>query len=555
MYYKNSLPIFFLFSFILFSSCNTKNKEISKIDFSITNFSQSSLSFEIFEDLVGFYDKCDSILYIPVINVVNPSKNDSFTVHVNYENFITKNILPHDYESLKDSYKKENLVFYKNNVISDKNSFISFIESSNNNSIKELNKREHNKTTIICSIDDINTVNPFKSSTTNVIYTQLPKLRQTLDSLVCKKIKSFEILIVGNSSGENVEFIEIEKNIDNLNNNNLDKENVNEILNDINLKIESNPQNWLLFFLRARINCLLQKDGFENEAVIDLATSARHAIDEGKEDTLLQRLINLQGLEFKNLFIKERLYKARLDGTLAGLRSDLKEIIDVPLYFLTDHPIEGFTKSVPMVHFEKGQNIKTYVSKGLNKEIIIQIKDFNESNGVVKFDVIDQKTKNTFSEIILNVGDGKPIKLGSASYSVYIRNLSDLKKPFISLSIEQENMTGSIHSYDTPEETVKSFLTYLGESKFKSAYALSDNQLWKNNGGYKWFSSKWAYGGIKSIEINEIVTKSLDKDEAIVMAYYYADDPIHNSRDWKQNFYLLKKNNRWTIVQVKLDSL
>jgi len=489
------------------------------------------------------------------LSVINPSKQDSFTVHVNYENFVTKNILPHDYESLKDSYNKENLVFYKNNVISDKNTFISFIESSNENDIKELNIREINKTTIICSIDDKNSVNPFNPSSTNVIYTQLIKLRHTLDSLVCKNLKSFEILIVGNASGDQIDFIEIEKKIDNLNSNNLDKSGINEILNDINLKIESYPQNWLLYFLRARINCLLQKDGFENEAVIDLATSARHAVDEGKEDTLLQRLINLQGLEFKNLFTKERLYKARLDGTLAGLRSELKEIIDVPLYFLTDHPIEGFTKGVPMVHFEKGQNIKTYVSKGLNKEIIIQIKEFNESDGFVKFDVIDQRTKNTYSENILNIGEGKQIKLGSNSSQIYIRNLSDLKKPFISLSIEQGNMIGSTHSSYSPEETVKSFLTYLGERNFKSAYELSDNQLWKNNGGYKWFSSNSAFGGIRSIDIKEIVTKSLDDDEAIILAYYYAEDPIHSSRDWKQNYYVLKKNNRWTIVQVKLDSL
>ena len=68
----------------------------------------------------------------------------------------------------------------------------------------------------------------------------------------------------------------------------------------------------------------------------------------------------------------------------------------------------------------------------------------------------------------------------------------------------------------------------------------------------KWFSSSSAYGGIRSIDIKDIETKSLDENEAIISAHYYADDPIHVSKSWKQDFYLTKKNNKWTIVRVKI---
>jgi len=401
----------------------------------------------------------------------------------------------------------------------------------------------------------------------NVYKTSSENIKHELDSIVktfdCSKLKERKYFIIDSDPNkfDDTTFRNIinESEIDQITKEtNLSKKEVNvaTTLDQVEIALTNNQDNWYLYYIKARLLCIQKQEDYENKAVDVIATAARYALNSGNsKDSLRSRIINRKSQEFSTLFEKETIFNAKLSGTMAGLETKNVEIVNVPLYFLTDLPIEGFTKSVPMVHFEKGQNVKTYVSKGLIQEIIIQIKDFNESNGVVKFDIIDRKTKNTYSENILNIGEGKQINLGSNSFPVYIRNLSDLKKPFISLSIEQGNNIGLIHSSEGPEETVRSFLTLLSERKFKSAYLLSDNQLWVKNGGLQWFSSKSAYGGINSIEINEIVTKSLDNDEAIVMAYYYAEDQIHDSRDWKQNFYLLKKNNGWKILHVKLDSL
>jgi serine protease Do len=118
------------------------------------------------------------------------------------------------------------------------------------------------------------------------------------------------------------------------------------------------------------------------------------------------------------------------------------------------------------------------------------------------------------------------------------------------LKIDLENFKNRLS--DSPDNIVRLYLTKLGKGDFRNAYALSDNPLWINNGGLRWFESKQAYGGIKSVTINDIKVESINNATAIVFAHYYAEDPLHSSRYWEQYYYLEKKQNGWVIVRVKL---
>jgi Trypsin-like peptidase domain len=118
------------------------------------------------------------------------------------------------------------------------------------------------------------------------------------------------------------------------------------------------------------------------------------------------------------------------------------------------------------------------------------------------------------------------------------------------LKIDLDFIKNRVSAY--PDQIVKQFLKNLGSQQFNNAYALSDNPLWDNNGGLQWFASNHAYGGIKSVNINEVRVESNNSSNAIVFAHYYAEDPIHSSKDWEQYYYLEKKQNGWVIVKVKL---
>lgn len=105
---------------------------------------------------------------------------------------------------------------------------------------------------------------------------------------------------------------------------------------------------------------------------------------------------------------------------------------------------------------------------------------------------------------------------------------------------------------DSPDQIVRKYLTYLGNREFANAYSLSDNPLWIKNGGLKWFVSTDAYGAINSVNIKEIQVESISNTQAIVYTHYFAEDSLHTSRHWKQNYYLEKKANGWVIVKAKL---
>ncbi len=150
-----------------------------------------------------------------------------------------------------------------------------------------------------------------------------------------------------------------------------------------------------------------------------------------------------------------------------------------------------------------------------------------------KIRIIDNSTYSSWTKIIVEVEDG--FYIGFLSNS-----LISSKK-----IIENSQEVG-------PTSVVKSFLKHLGNKEFYSAFSLTNNPSWNKNGGYKWFSSTDAYGGIDYVNIYEIRLENAFDDQAVVYADYYARDPLHTSRRWKQILILEYQYGKWKIVRTKL---
>jgi hypothetical protein len=150
-----------------------------------------------------------------------------------------------------------------------------------------------------------------------------------------------------------------------------------------------------------------------------------------------------------------------------------------------------------------------------------------------KIRIIDNSTYSNWTKIIVEADEG--FYIGFLN-----NNLISNKK------IENEEQTNS------PTSVVKSFLKHLDQEEFYSAFSLTNNPSWNKNGGYRWFSSTDAYGGIDYITIYEVRLENVYDDQAVVFADYYASDPLHTSRRWKQILVLEYQYGKWKIVKTKL---
>jgi hypothetical protein len=150
-----------------------------------------------------------------------------------------------------------------------------------------------------------------------------------------------------------------------------------------------------------------------------------------------------------------------------------------------------------------------------------------------KIRIIDNSTYSSWTKIIVEADDG--FYIGFLSNDL----ISDYK-------IENNDQNNG------PTSVVKSFLEYLDEGEFYSAYSLTNNPTWNKEGGYSWFSSTEAYGGIDYVTIYEVRLENAYDNQAVVYADYYANDPLHTSRRWKQILILEYQYNQWKIVKTKL---
>lgn len=101
----------------------------------------------------------------------------------------------------------------------------------------------------------------------------------------------------------------------------------------------------------------------------------------------------------------------------------------------------------------------------------------------------------------------------------------------------------------TAEETVKSFIKYLGAKDFESAFNLQKNESW---GSFEKFKSKESFGGIVKTEILNIETKPDADGCAVVYVEAVYEDAENGDNTFKQNYYLKKYGGEWKIYNMKL---
>ena len=99
-----------------------------------------------------------------------------------------------------------------------------------------------------------------------------------------------------------------------------------------------------------------------------------------------------------------------------------------------------------------------------------------------------------------------------------------------------------------PVETVRDFITYLGNRDFYSAFQKQNNKSW---GDYSFFSSGKSFGGITSTTIENISLNYENNGDASVYVDYTAIDPLNKNGRYKQDFILKKMGSEWKIIKVK----
>jgi len=113
---------------------------------------------------------------------------------------------------------------------------------------------------------------------------------------------------------------------------------------------------------------------------------------------------------------------------------------------------------------------------------------------------------------------------------------------------QEESQKETVKTED-PESVVRSFIEYLGEKKFSSAYQYVKVKRW---GTLEEFSSVKAFGGITKTHIYELKIEPDENANAVVFADVHYDDPVNGSMRWKEKFYLKQFAGDWKIVDLKI---
>ncbi len=112
-----------------------------------------------------------------------------------------------------------------------------------------------------------------------------------------------------------------------------------------------------------------------------------------------------------------------------------------------------------------------------------------------------------------------------------------------------DNTQNIDNQQDTPLKTVRLFIESLNEQDFVTAYNLQQISQW---GDINNFSSKNAFGGITSVEINAINNEPDENGYSVVFVDASYTDPTNGDNRYKEKFYLKKIDDNWIIVDFKL---
>lgn len=103
-----------------------------------------------------------------------------------------------------------------------------------------------------------------------------------------------------------------------------------------------------------------------------------------------------------------------------------------------------------------------------------------------------------------------------------------------------------------PKNTVINFLNNLNSQNFKAAYSQSENNAW---GNYETFANPTSgFGNVKSINLNNVTTKSNNNNTASVNAIYTVTDKSGNVTDLDITYTLKASENGWKINGSKINS-
>ena len=122
-------------------------------------------------------------------------------------------------------------------------------------------------------------------------------------------------------------------------------------------------------------------------------------------------------------------------------------------------------------------------------------------------------------------------------------------------SVEEEfkyeiKKDGSLFLHEEYLHTVKDFLYNLGMGDIKEAYKLQKNKTW---GDFKKFSSTKAFGGLFDVQVFELKVSYANSKNAKIMCKALYKDSVNNSAIISQDFILEKNNEKWLIVDMKVN--
>lgn len=193
---------------------------------------------------------------------------------------------------------------------------------------------------------------------------------------------------------------------------------------------------------------------------------------------------------------------------------------------------DGFDYSLYI--FDKIGNVKSSLK-------LISMDEFNVKS---KFSIDKDysiKTVYVFSE---ETYDNWYIKDGIAKY------MPAHREPYhedYEYSIKKD---GSLFLKEGYLHTVKDFLLNLGVGDIEKAYKLQKNKTW---GDFDKFSSTKAFGGLFEVVVYDLKISYANSKNAEVICKALYKDSVNNSAYILQDFILEKINDKWIIVDMKVN--
>lgn len=135
-------------------------------------------------------------------------------------------------------------------------------------------------------------------------------------------------------------------------------------------------------------------------------------------------------------------------------------------------------------------------------------------------------------------------------------NPNELKQPAQStegfLQERQDVVVENTINVEKPDNVVNRFLKSLSNQNFKAAYDISENPAW---GTFDKFSNpNSGFGGVKSINVKNIFTKSITDKDAVVNTIYQVIDKEENITELNVSYSLKYTDNGWKISNYKINS-